>query len=127
MSAVAVRGGAEMLKLKRWAVVGRGSNEIVVKLLGKLAAAGKQVSLVDTSSGSAPGSARSLSDIPGTVDVVNLCANAKVGKTVLEEMVELGVNNIFVQPGAESPELRREAEKVGVSWHEGCVLVECRE
>eukprot|EP00927_Polykrikos_kofoidii_P075669 TRINITY_DN72046_c0_g1_i1.p1 TRINITY_DN72046_c0_g1~~TRINITY_DN72046_c0_g1_i1.p1 ORF type:complete len:140 (+),score=19.84 TRINITY_DN72046_c0_g1_i1:33-422(+) len=124
MSADTARG-KEMLQLPRWAVVGRSSNAVVGLLKKTLAESGKEVTHVDTSTETAPGVARSLSEVTTPVDVVNLCARPSVGQTILEEMVELGVQNVFVQPGAGTPELRQQAENAGLSWYEGCVLIEC--
>ncbi|CAE7342881.1 unnamed protein product [Symbiodinium natans] len=117
-------GGKKMLELPRWAVVGRGSNQFVVQLLARLKALGKEVSHVDPSSGAEPGIPKALADVKEPLDAVNLCANPKIGATVIDDMHKLGVKNVFVQPGAEAPELKERCEELGITWHEGCVLIE---
>jgi hypothetical protein len=39
-------------------------------------------------------------------------------------MAELGILNVFIQPGAGSPAIVAQAGEKGISVHEGCVLVE---
>jgi len=39
-------------------------------------------------------------------------------------MAELGILNVFVQPGAGTPAILAQATEKGISVHEGCVLIE---
>lgn len=97
---------------------------MVVQLLRKLGHLGKEVTHVDPSSAAAQDAIKTLSDVNKPFDVVNLCANPKVGQNVVEDMGTLGVKNVFVQPGAECSLLQKRAEELGIGWHQGCVLVE---
>eukprot|EP00812_Abedinium_dasypus_P010014 NODE_3661_length_758_cov_256.547653.p1 GENE.NODE_3661_length_758_cov_256.547653~~NODE_3661_length_758_cov_256.547653.p1 ORF type:complete len:171 (-),score=44.34 NODE_3661_length_758_cov_256.547653:228-740(-) len=128
--------GEEMLRQQRWAVVGRSSNNIVQRLLSHLASHGRDVhhidpygvddaALNDAASGVKP-TWRALSELPPDVaiDVVNLCANPKFGEPVIEECKVRGINNVFIQPGAESAGIANKCATHSMSLYHGCVLVE---
>ena len=66
----------------------------------------------------------SLADIGEPVDVVDLVINPVKGVGVVEEMAKLGIKNLWIQPGASSPDVLAIAAKHGIAVHEGCVLVE---
>jgi len=55
---------------------------------------------------------------------VDLCINSTKGFAVVEEMVQLNIPNLWIQPGASSPEILALAEKNGIQVHQGCVLRE---
>jgi hypothetical protein len=48
---------------------------------------------------------RSLSDLPVKPTIVNIVVPPKATLAVLEKAKELGYRNVWVQPGAESPEV----------------------
>ena len=55
---------------------------------------------------------------------MDLVVNPRMGMDVVEQMGELGIHNLFVQPGAGSEEIRNRCQALGIALHEGCVLVE---
>lgn len=118
------RSGAEMLQLKRWVVVGKGSNGTVLQILSLLRAKGREVVHVDPSGSSGAGVPKRLVDLALTGDVVDLCVRAELGAEVIQDCKKLGVNNVFIQPGAGSPALEAACAEAGISVHNGCVLRE---
>jgi len=138
MSGVAVRSvlpmpratmatdGSGMLSKKTWAVVGNhGKNPVVGQLTERLRSNGKTVYRVNPY-GKPPAEYKSLADIPdpSSVDCVDLVVNPTMGMDIVDECERLGIANIFVQPGAGTPELVARAESKGIGIHQGCVLVE---
>lgn len=60
------------------------------------------------------------------VDVVDLAINPTLGLKMVQDMKLLGINNVFIQPGAESSEIVDYCLRNGLNFHKGCVLVEAR-
>ena len=60
----------------------------------------------------------------GAVDVLDLCIAPAVGLAVVREAHELGVKNVFIQPGAGSDEIVEYCKANGMAVHQGCVLRE---
>lgn len=66
----------------------------------------------------------SLSEIPGGVEAVSVITPPSASLGVVREAAEIGAPCWF-QPGASSPEVLAEAERLGVATIDGpCVLVE---
>lgn len=69
----------------------------------------------------------SVLDLPETPTIVVLVVPAKRGLGVLEDCAAAGVDNIWIQPGAFSDELRGSLERHGFNWlAEACVMVRAR-
>ena len=118
--------GPGMLSKKTWAVVGNhGKNPVVDQLTERLSSNGKTVYRVNPY-GKPPAEYKSLADIPdpSSVDCVDLVVNPTMGMDIVDECERLGIANVFVQPGAGTPELVARAESKGLGIHQGCVLVE---
>lgn len=64
----------------------------------------------------------SFNDVPGEIDVIDLCIRADRGLALLKESRK-AVKCVVVQPGAESPELLEWLEEQGVPYLQGCLLV----
>ncbi len=66
-----------------------------------------------------------LESIPDSVDGVSIITPPEVTKTVVEQAVELGIRNIWIQPGAESEQAVIHAEQSGANVIAGgpCLLV----
>lgn len=128
MSAV----GPRMLQAQRWAVIGDvlNSRKPASTVVECLRAAGKSVTLInprDKGVSSSPDAAllhTSLADVGDPIDVVNLIVNPKDGLKQVEAMAGRGVKQLWVQPGASSPEIVEAAAGMGVEVHHGCVLIE---
>ncbi|WP_407638226.1 CoA-binding protein [Caldanaerobius polysaccharolyticus] len=70
---------------------------------------------------------QSLRFLPVVPQVVNMVVAPKFGKQYVDEAGELGVEYIWFQPGAESPELVNAAESKGLKAIYGaCVLLQSR-
>ncbi|MBN1825107.1 MAG: CoA-binding protein [Candidatus Eisenbacteria bacterium] len=65
----------------------------------------------------------SIRDIPGEVDAASLYLPPKVGITVLADIAEKRVGELFVNPGAESEELIEEARRLGLRPIVACSIL----
>jgi predicted CoA-binding protein len=70
----------------------------------------------------------SISDIPEVPTIAVLVVPARQGLQVMEDCAAAGVSNIWVQPGAHSPELEQALDSGGFHWlANACVMVEASE
>eukprot|EP00906_Rhabdomonas_costata_P001874 RCo002982 len=117
--------GSKMLAKAVWAVVGNQKNKVFGQVVTRLEQHNKKVFQVDPrdSSGSL---ATSLSQLPQKVEVIDLLVGPKNSAPVLEEAAKLGVKNVFLQPGSESPDVLALCKKLGMETHQGCVLMELK-
>ncbi|HEX4403950.1 MAG TPA: CoA-binding protein [Polyangia bacterium] len=69
----------------------------------------------------------SITDIPGPVERATLYLPARVGIGVLEGIKAKGVQELYVNPGAESDELLARAEALGINYIWACSIVEIGE
>lgn len=68
-----------------------------------------------------------VGDIPEAPTMAVFVVPARRGLRVLENCREAGVDNIWIQPGAFSPELKEALEAGGFDWiAEACVMVRAR-
>jgi len=69
----------------------------------------------------------SVADLPEQPTIVVLVVPAKRGLEVLAESRRVGIDNIWVQPGAFSSELHTALDEGGFNWlAEACVMVRAR-
>jgi len=66
---------------------------------------------------------RSVRDIPGRLDRVTLYLPPRVGVAMLDELVGLDVGEVWLNPGADAPEVVEKAESLGLKVVTGCSLV----
>ena len=122
---------ADMMKLKKWAVVGASQNPDAFgyKLYKALEKHGYTVYPVSPKYDEIDGvtAYKSLKDLPEKVDVVDFVVNPKIGKSVLDEVLDLGIENIFLQPGTRDPEIIKKAQENKVNVALSCVLVQLGE
>ena len=70
---------------------------------------------------------KSVKDLPETPSIADFVIPARRGLTVLEECAEAGIRNIWLQPGAESPELIARLESGPFDWlAHACIMVRAR-
>jgi predicted CoA-binding protein len=69
----------------------------------------------------------SVTDIPGPVTRATLYLPPEVGLGVLESIKQKGVQELYVNPGAESDELMAKAEALGLEPIWACSIVEIGE
>ena len=119
--------GQEMFQFKNWAVVGDvlNENKFAYSIMRKLEHKGYKVFKVNPRSNSEE-VYKSLKDIKEKIDVIDLVISPKVGIKVVEEAFEVGIDKIFIQPGAESQEILDFCQEKGLEVYEGCVLAELR-
>lgn len=68
-----------------------------------------------------------VKDLPETPTMAVFVIPAKRGLGVVDDCVEADIDNIWIQPGAFSEELRAKLEESGVNWlAEACVMVQGR-
>ena len=67
---------------------------------------------------------KTVADIPGPVDRVALYLPPAVGVKVLPDIAVKQPDEFFVNPGAESPELMAEAERLGLEPIYACAIVD---
>ena len=131
-----------MLAKVSWAVVGDSSlGSVANRIAQRLKGLGKRVFLVDPGATvehdewgdaieAAPCAAvRNLRDVPDQVDVVLLALSPKQGRSYVDEMVQLGVKQLYIQAhvlwGLRGGwEAIRVASAAGVRTHEANILTE---
>lgn len=66
-----------------------------------------------------------IGSVPGgPVDRALLYVPASVGVGLLQALAAAGVGEVWVNPGAESPELFAEADRLGLEWVFACAIVD---
>lgn len=69
----------------------------------------------------------SLRDLPEKPDVIDFVVPADIGLEVAKTAVAVGLNNIWLQPGAESRELISYLDQSGVDYdYDSCIMVRAR-
>lgn len=116
---------SDLMKYKNWVVVGDvlNSSKYAYRILEKLKNKGYNVSGVNPKVISKK-VYTSLKDVNYKIDVIDLCINPKVGIKILEEMKDIKINKILIQPGAKSEEILDYCSKNDIIAIEGCALVE---
>lgn len=69
---------------------------------------------------------KNLSQVPEKIDVINMIVNPKFAKTYLEEAKELGIKNVFFQPGSYQEETIEYARELGFNIVTDCVYASLR-
>jgi len=115
---------ADFLNYKNWVVIGDvlNSTKYAYRILNALKEHGLNVSGIHPKDESGL-VYRSLKEVPYSIEVIDLCINPKYGMEFIKEAKGMGINNILIQPGAESPEIIKFAEENKMSAVEGCALV----
>lgn len=118
-----------MLEKKVWAVVGATENETKFgnKIYRKLKRFGYEVYPVNPMYKTIEGDVcyENLSALPKKVDCIDVVVAPERSKDVLAEAIELGIENIWFQPGTFTPEIVEAAEVAGLNTvYLNCVLVE---
>lgn len=122
----------ECVSERVWAVVGASQNprKFGNRIALDMHRAGYTVYAVNPRGGELDGlhvypSLAALPERPGVVDVV---VPPEVGATVLRESAALGLERIWLQPGAETPELIALGQRLGLKVvHHACAMLEKRQ
>ena len=120
----------KMLEKKVWAVVGVNDNpeKYGYMIYKKLKSRGYQVYAINPNYDSIDGDKcyRDLSSLPEVPQVVDMVVSPKRGKTVLEEAAQLGINDIWLQPGTYDNSIMNLIDEKGLNAVKACVLVALR-
>lgn len=113
----------EFLDKKVWAVVGATQKEDKwgYRIYKALKEKGYEVYGVNPNYDTIDGDTmyHSLSDIPKKVDAIDMVISRKQAPAVLEEAKELGLDNIFFQPGSVDKEVTALADALGLNYLTG--------
>ena len=66
---------------------------------------------------------KSVVDVPGPIDMASLYLPPSIGERVLEDIARKGITELWVNPGAESPELVAKARGLGLKPIVACSIV----
>ena len=118
-----------LLKARRIAVVGLSDDPSrpSYDVARSLKAAGKEILPVNPTHDMVMGLKcyRSLRDVPGEVDLVNVFRRPEFCADVTRDAVERGAKGVWLQSGIRSPEARAIAAKAGLDYVEDrCLKVE---
>lgn len=116
----------DFMKMKHWAVIGDVDNTLkyAYQIRNELKEKGYRTYGVHPQGTGF--TYKSLKDIPGAIDVVDLCINPRDGLAYAKEIVELGIKYVLIQPGAQSEEVITLLRSNRVEVLEGCALVGIR-
>ena len=117
----------EMLKQKVWAVIGVTQDEekYGYKIYKRLKEYGYEVYPITPKYQEIDGDQafKSIKDLPKAPDIVNFVVNPRIGLEIVKECSELGIKNIWLQPGTISDELLDLCLEKEIHAEQGCVLV----
>ncbi|SDF07495.1 CoA-binding protein [Sporolituus thermophilus] len=121
----------DFLKLKTWAVVGATNNreKFGFKIFHFLRESGYKVYAVNPGVTEIEGEKcyPTLGDLPDKPDVVDIVVPPRVGEKILHDCAKLNIKNVWLQPGADTEQVIRTAESLGLNVvHHACVMVEIR-
>lgn len=116
----------ELIKINNWVVIGDVGNEskYAYKILNKFKEKGYIVSGVHPKGGNEI--YKSLNEVPYKINAIDLCINSKLGLEYLKEAKNLGIENVLIQPGAESEEILNYCKENNLNAIENCALVQLR-
>jgi len=118
-----------MLKLKTWAVVGATANKEKFghKIFKVMLKSGLEVYPVNTGIDEILGQKcyATLKDLPVKPDAVDIVVPPRVGEQILRECAELGIQNVWLQPGADTEPVIDLAKELGLTVVDhACIMVE---
>lgn len=66
---------------------------------------------------------RTIRHIPGEVQVATMYVPPPLGMRIADGIIEKGVAQVYLNPGADSPELREKLEAAGIEVIEACSIM----
>ena len=119
-----------MLEKKVWAVVGASDNpeKYGSKIYKKLKSRGYRVYPVNPNYEIIEGDKcyKDLSSLPEIPEVLDMVVSPRHGMKAVEEAANLGIKNIWLQPGTYNKELLDLISEKGLDAVQACVLVALR-
>jgi len=64
-----------------------------------------------------------IADVPGEVQVATMYVPPPLGLRIADGIIAKGVAQVYLNPGAESPELREKLEAAGIEVLEACSIM----
>jgi hypothetical protein len=68
----------------------------------------------------------SVLDIPDEVDTATIYVPPRIGLEVADELIEKGVDEVYLNPGAGSDDLKAKLEDAGIQVIEACSIIASR-
>jgi predicted CoA-binding protein len=62
-------------------------------------------------------------DVPGPIDMATVYVPARVGVQVMEELAQKGIGEIWLNPGADEPEVVSKARALGLQPTLACSII----
>lgn len=121
----------EMLQTRIWAVVGASDHvdKFGYKIFKFLVESGLEVYPVNPGITEILGKkcyAR-LQELPVKPEAVNVVVPPRIGKQIMHDCNQLGITNVWLQPGADADEIIKVAAELGLNVvHHACIMVELR-
>lgn len=66
---------------------------------------------------------KSVLDVPGDIDMATMYVAPAVGMRVIEEVSQKGIKEVWLNPGADSPELADRARELGLRTVVACSIL----
>jgi uncharacterized protein len=65
----------------------------------------------------------SVLDVPGTIDMATVYVQPEVGVQLMEEIARKGIREVWLNPGADAPDVVARAEALGVKTIQACSII----
>jgi len=118
----------EMKNQKIWAVIGvtPDHDKFGYKIFKKLKNSGKTVYGINPKYAAIEGEKcyKSLKDLPELPTVIDFVVAPAFGRAYIVDAAELGIKNLWFQPGSHNESILKLAEEKGCDYVTACVLVE---
>jgi predicted CoA-binding protein len=66
---------------------------------------------------------KSVLDVPGPIDMATVYVQPHVGVKVMDEIAKKGIAEVWLNPGADAPEVVARAEALGVRTIQACSII----
>lgn len=120
----------ELVNKKTWAVVGANDkrDKFGFKIYKFMLNAGYQVYPVNPGLTEILGHKcyASLRDLPVKPEVVDVVVPPRIGEQIMRECAEIGIQNVWLQPGADGEQVVKTAQELGLNVVRACIMVEAR-
>lgn len=65
----------------------------------------------------------SVLDVPGTIDMATVYVQPDAGMTVVEELAQKGIAEVWLNPGADDPQVVARARQLGLNIIQACSIL----